>query len=198
MKFAVFASGYGSNLQAIIEAVGKKKIQAELALVVADQENARALQRAKDAGIKTQWIDPRKFPERESFDREAIRHLEDHQIDFIVLAGFMRILSGHFIDRYPGKILNIHPSLLPAFPGAQAIRDAFEARVSVTGVTVHFVEEKVDVGPIIRQEEVAISPQDTLECLEEKIHQVEHQLYPKVIELYVQGKIKSPNSHSKP
>ncbi len=189
MNFAVFASGHGSNLQAIIDALKKKKIKTRLALVVCDRKDARALQRAAKAKIPSVLIDPQSFPNRELFDREAVKHLEAARIDFIVLAGFMRILSPYFIKAYEGKILNIHPSLLPAFKGAHAIRDAFAHAVKVTGVTVHFVTEELDHGPIILQESLAVSSQDTLASLEKKIHGLEHKLYPKAIDLFARGRL---------
>ncbi|MFA5059517.1 MAG: phosphoribosylglycinamide formyltransferase [Candidatus Omnitrophota bacterium] len=188
-NFAVFASGHGSNLEAIIRAVKKGSIKARLALVVSDKSNAYALTRAKKANIKTLVVSSENFPDRESFDREVIKHLKDEKIDFIVLAGFMRILSAVFINEYRDRILNVHPALLPSFKGAHAIKDAFDHGVKVTGVTVHFVDEKVDNGAIILQQEVKVSPKDTLETLEEKIHRVEHKLYPQAISLFVRDKI---------
>ncbi len=190
MNFTVFASGNGSNLQAMIDAIKKKKIKANLAVVVSDNPNAFALKRARRAGIPTLVVEPKNFPDRESFDKEVAAHLRRAKIDFIVLAGFMRILSGYFIREYPHKILNIHPALLPAFRGAHAIKDAFEYGVKITGVTVHFVDEKVDHGPIVLQQEVRVSPSDTLKTLEKKIHKAEHRLYPQAVSLFVGGKLK--------
>lgn len=189
MRFAVFASGFGSNLQVIIDAVKRKKIRAELALVVSDKKDAFALTRARKAKIKTFVLDPKSFSDRESFDREVVRNLREEKIDFVVLAGFMRILSAYFVREYPHKIINIHPALLPAFVGGHAIRDAFEHGVKMTGVTVHFVDEKVDHGAIIAQGTVEILPKDTLKTLEKKIHRLEHTLYPKAIDLLTRGKL---------
>jgi len=183
-KFAVFASGRGSNLGAIIGAVANKEISAHLALVVSDQPEALALKRAQTANIPTAVFDRKKFNDRSSFEEAIHSELKKTGIDFIVLAGYMRILSPHFIDVYRNKILNIHPSFLPAFKGAHAIRDAFAAGVKETGVTVHFVDEEIDRGAIIAQEVVPISPQDTLDTLEEKIHKVEHKLYPQIIDQF--------------
>ncbi|HOW35514.1 MAG TPA: phosphoribosylglycinamide formyltransferase [Candidatus Omnitrophota bacterium] len=190
MNFAVFASGNGSNLQAIINAVKKGRVRANLKLVVSDNPSAYALKRAKKANIRSIVVEPIGFPDRESFDREIIKRLEQEQIDFIVLAGFMRILSPVFIRKYPHKILNIHPAILPAFKGAHAIKDAFEYGVKVTGVTVHFIDEKVDHGPIILQELVKVSPRGTLASLEKKIHAIEHKIYPKAVDLFARGCIK--------
>lgn len=189
MNFAVLASGNGSNLQAIIGAVRSKKIKAKLALVVSDRADAFALERARKAKIPTAVLNPKNFPDRESFDRMLVEQLFASKIDFVVLAGFMRILSPYFIQSFPQKILNIHPALLPAFKGAHAIKDAFEYGVKTTGVTVHFVDEQVDHGAIIAQEAVKILPKDTLVKLERRIHSVEHRLYPKVVALFAAGKL---------
>ena len=189
-KFAVFASGYGSNLQAIIDAVRKKRIRADLALVVSDRREAYALRRAEKAKIKTAYVNPEGFSDRESFDNEVLKYLKREHIDFIVLAGFMRILSRVLIDAYPHKILNIHPAMLPAFKGAHAIKDAFDYGVKITGVTVHLIDLKVDHGPIIAQEMVKIDKKDTLATLEKRIHTVEHKIYPKAIDLFATGRIR--------
>ncbi len=190
MNFAVFASGHGGNLQAIINAVKAKKIKAHLKLVVSDKVDAYALERARKAKIPCLGVSPKSFADRESFDRAILEHLKKHDIDFIVLAGYMRLVSGHFIDQYPDKVLNIHPALLPAFKGAYGIRDAFAYGAKVTGVTVHFVVEEMDAGAIIMQQAVTIGPKDSEESLARKIHRAEHQIYPKAIDLFARGKIK--------
>ena len=190
MNFAVLASGRGTNLQAIINAVKNRKIKAYLKLVVSDKKDAYALTRTRKAGIKNIFIDPAPFENREDFDREILKSMKNEKIDFVVLAGFMRILSPYFVRTFKNKILNIHPALLPAFKGAHAIRDALESGAQVTGVTVHFVDEKVDHGRIILQESVAIKPADTLKVLEKKIHAVEHRLYPMVIDLFARKRLK--------
>lgn len=189
MNFAVLASGNGSNLQAIIQAVKAKTIKAHLALVVSDRADAFALERARKAKIPTAVVNPNNFPDRESFDRMLVEQLRASRIDFVVLAGFMRILSPLFVQAFPNKILNIHPALLPAFKGAHAIKDAFEYGVKTTGVTVHFVDEKVDNGAVIVQEPVGILPKDTLAKLERRIHAVEHRIYPKAIAAFAAGKL---------
>ena len=190
MNFAVLASGNGSNLEAIIKAVKARKIKASLTVVISDKADAFALVRARKAKIPTVVVNPKDFPDRESFDRELVDHLRRASVDFVVLAGFMRILSAYMIKAYPNKIINVHPALLPAFKGAHAIEDAFELGVKTTGVTVHFVDEQVDHGAIIAQEAVNILPKDTLEKLKKRIHAVEHMIYPKVIGLLAAGKIK--------
>ncbi len=179
-NIAVFASGRGSNFAAIIKAAKKGKIKANLALLVCDNPQAGALKLAAKAGIKAVLVKK---------EAEIIRHLEKSKIDLIVLAGFMRILSADFVRKYKGRILNIHPSFLPFFKGAHAIKDAFDAGVKVTGVTVHFVDEKIDHGPIILQQAVKVGKKDNLGSLEEKIHKVEHKLYPEAIRLYLAGKL---------
>lgn len=189
MKFAVFASGHGTNLQAIIDAVKKGKIKAQLALVISDNPKAYALKRARKARIKSVFINPRVFTDRKSYDRQMLKYLRCEKIDFVVLAGFMRILSEGFVRRYQGKILNIHPALLPAFRGSEAIAEAFKYGVKVTGVTVHFVDVKVDSGPVIFQEAVGVKSDDTLATLAEEIHKVEHRIYPQAIDLFARGRL---------
>jgi phosphoribosylglycinamide formyltransferase-1 len=190
MNFAVMASGRGGNLLAIIKAVQAGKIHANLTLVISDKKDAYALERARQNNIPAVHINPKDFPDRESFDRAVVTRLRESKIDFVVLAGYMRLLSSHFIQQYPHKILNIHPSLLPLFKGTHAIRDAFESRPKETGPTVHIVVEEMDAGPIIIQEAIPVEPTDTLESLEEKIHRVEHRIYPQAIELFAQGRVK--------
>jgi phosphoribosylglycinamide formyltransferase 1 len=190
MNFAVLASGRGGNLKAIIEAEKSGFIKAHLNVVISDKKDAYALTHAREAKISTVYINPKDFNDRESYDRAVIENLREYKIDFVVLAGYMRLLSSYFIGQYPDKILNIHPSLLPAFKGTHAIKDAFDYGAKVTGPTVHFVSEDLDAGPIILQEPVRVDPQDSLETLEEKIHQAEHRLYPQAIDLFVRGKLK--------
>ena len=188
MNFAVFASGYGSNLQAIIH--NRQEIKANLTLIVSNNPKAFALQRAERAGIKTLVLSPNDYLNRQSYDREIIMHLKEENIDFIVLAGYMLILSSVFIKKFHNKILNIHPSLLTSFKGTHAIKDAFLYGAKVTGVTVHFVDEKMDHGPIVMQEALRMLPTDTVEILEKKIHAIEHRIYPQAINLFAQGKLK--------
>lgn len=190
MNFAVLASGRGSNLQAIIKAVKAGKIKAHLKVVISDKKDAYALEHARQADIPAVYIDPKDFHDREAFDRAIVERLRAFQVDFVVFAGYMRLVSSYFIQQYPNKILNIHPSLLPAFKGMHAIKDAFDHGVKVTGPTVHFVIDGMDDGPIILQESVRIDPGDTFESLKEKIHQAEHRIYPQAIDLFVQGKLK--------
>lgn len=190
MNIAVFVSGSGTNLQAIIDAVSRGEIKAKIALVVSDNKDAHALERAKKSGIETFILNPKGFVSRQVYDKEIIKELEKRKIDLIVLAGFMRLVSDYFIEKYKNKVLNIHPALLPSFKGTHGIKEASEYGVKKTGVTVHFVDEHLDHGPIILQETVSVEDNDTLKTLEEKIHKVEHELYPKAIQLFVDGKLK--------
>ena len=178
IKLAVFCSGFGSNFQAIIDAIHKKKLSASIALMVCDNPKAYALKRAHRHEIPVFLFNPKLFRDRKSYERLIIRILRGQKADLVILAGFMRILTPYFIGAFRNRVLNIHPSLLPDFKGAHAIRDAFEAGVKKTGVTVHLVTRDVDAGPILLQKKVEISKKDTLKTLESKIHRVEHQIYP--------------------
>ncbi len=190
MNIAVFASGRGSNFAAIIRAVKSGKIKAGLSLLVCDNPAAGAISKARRAGIEVALVKRKDFANKADFEAKIISCLEAKKIELIVLAGFMRILSNEFVMRFKNKIINIHPALLPAFKGAHAIKDAFEHGVKVTGVTVHFVDELIDHGPIILQQALRIEEADTTESLEKKIHKIEHWLYPEAIRLYAEGKLK--------
>lgn len=191
MNIAVFVSGSGTNLQALIDAEAKSLLgEGKITLVVSDKPEAFALKRAEEAGIKTFVLEAAGFSSREEYDKKIIEALKKEKIDLVVLAGFMRLLSPLFVDEYEGRILNIHPAILPSFKGTHGIRDAFSHGVKVTGVTVHFVNKELDDGPIILQEEVEIKEDDTEETLEERIHKVEHKLYPEAVRLFTEGKLK--------
>ena len=190
MNIAIFVSGNGSNLQALIDAEQSGNLSdGEIKLVVCDQPDAFAMIRAQKANIPVFLQEGEGYVSREEYDQAIIKRLKKDKIELIILAGFMRILSGHFVNEYKNKILNIHPALLPDFKGANGIKDAYEANVDVTGVTVHFVTEELDSGPVILQEKVPIEKDDTLEKLEEKIHKVEHEMYPEAVKLFVDGQI---------
>ena len=189
MNIAVFASGRGTNFSAIVRAVKKGIIKANLSLLVSDNPKAAVLTAAARAGIKSALLKRQDFTHKEEFENKIIQCLEEEKIDLIVLAGFMRILSPEFVQKYKGRILNIHPALLPSFKGAHAIKDAYEYGVKLTGVTVHFVDEEMDHGPIILQVPLRIKENDTLESLERKIHKIEHKLYPQAIKLFIEGKL---------
>ena len=186
MRVAIFASGSGTNLQAIIDAQIKT---IEIALVFSNKSDAYAIERAKTHNLPVEVIDHKSFESREDFDSEIVRILEPYNLDLVILAGYMRILSPELVRAYKGKIINIHPALLPSFPGINSARQALEYGVKYTGVTVHFVDEGVDTGPIILQSIVEIEDRDTEESLLQKIHKVEHQIYPEAIELVSSGQI---------
>lgn len=178
MKVAIFASGNGSNFQVLAESL---PAQAELALLFCDQPQAKVLARAQKLQVKTVCFSPKDFDNRQAYETQILAELKQAGIQWIFLAGYMRIIGETLLNAYPQRIVNIHPSLLPAFPGLHGIRDAFEAGVNETGVTVHYIDSGVDTGPIIAQERVTITEADTLATLETKIHQVEHRLYPQVV-----------------
>lgn len=190
MNIAIFASGRGTNFSAILRAVKKGIIKANLALLVCDNPKAKVLGKAKRAKIKIALVKKKDFSNPGDFEAKIVEHLEEGKIELIVLAGFMRLLSPDFIRRYKGRIMNIHPALLPSFKGAQGIKDAFDYGVKVTGATVHFVDEEMDHGPIILQQAIKIEENDTPESLEEKVHRAEHRLYPEAIRLYIEGILK--------
>ena len=191
MTLAVFASGNGSNFSAIIKAIKQHKIKVKLVILVCDKPGAFVIKRAQKAGVQVVLVSREDFLSRVDFEKAIISRLESYKVDLIALAGFMRMLSPAFVKKYHNRILNIHPSLLPAFKGGQAIKDALDSKASFTGVTVHFVDAKMDHGPIILQEQIRIRNSDTLVSLEKRIHGLEHKLYPQVIRLFVEGKIKA-------
>ena len=189
MNIAVFASGRGTNFAALLRAVKKGKIQASISLLICDNPKAQALARARRAGVKVVLVKREDFASRSDFEQKIIQHLKENDIGLIVLAGFMRVLGPDLVNGYKDKILNIHPALLPAFKGAHAIQDAFDYGAKITGVTVHFVDEKMDHGPIILQKSLELEEGDTLESLEAKIHKVEHKIYPQAVKLFIEGKL---------
>ncbi|MDO8535852.1 MAG: phosphoribosylglycinamide formyltransferase [Candidatus Omnitrophota bacterium] len=190
INIAVLCSGNGTNLQAIIDSVKDGYLPAKIALVLSDEKKAFALERAKNAGIETIGLDKKDYKTREDFDREIVGYLKKKNIELVVLAGFMRLLSPYFIKEYKNRIINIHPALLPSFKGARGIKDAIDHGVKVTGVTVHFVDEDLDNGPIILQKTVEVKENDTEETLLERVHKEEHIVYPEAIKLFAEGKIK--------
>ena len=191
MKIAVLASGSGTNLQNLIAQLHlDKNCDIEIVVVISDRKNAYALQRAKRAGIPQEIIKSQDFKNRIEFDAAIAKKIQDYDIDLIVLAGYMKLFQTPFVRQFQNKIINIHPSLLPAFPGANAIADTLAYGVKVSGVTVHFVDEGVDTGPIIAQGAVPVYEDDDEETLHHRIQIEEHKLYPQVIKNYAQGKIK--------
>jgi len=191
MNIAILASGKGTNFEAIVRAVKKGDIRnVQVKLLVTDREEAFVRKRARRLKIKEVFIDPSNFSFREDFEKALVRVLVREKVELVVLAGFMRILSSYFIKKFKNRILNIHPSLLPAFKGVNAIERACKYGVKITGVTVHFVDEKVDHGPIILQGAVKVKPGESPEDVEKKIHKLEHKLYPQAIKLLVEKRLK--------
>jgi phosphoribosylglycinamide formyltransferase 1 len=191
MRAVILISGNGSNLQSLID--NASKIDLEICSVISNKEDAFGLKRAKRANITTHFVDPNHFKSREDFDKKLITIIDEHDISLIVLAGYMRILSSDFINHFVGQILNIHPSLLPKFPGLNTHQKAIDAKEKYHGATVHFVTEELDGGPIISQEIIDIDSNETEASLAKKVLQKEHILYPKVIHWYTQGRLKLVN-----
>lgn len=189
LRIGVLASGRGSNLQAIIDAIEAGRLRSTLAVVVSDRADARALERARKHGAPALFMDPKAYPDREAFDRALLDVLQTHAVELVCLAGFMRILTPAFVRALPGRILNIHPALLPAFPGLHAQRRALEYGVKVSGATVHFVDEGVDTGPIICQAAVAVREDDTEETLAARILAEEHRIYVHAVRLFAEGRL---------
>lgn len=189
-RIAVFASGFGSNLQALIDYSGKNDLNGDIVLVFSNNKNAYALIRARKNKIKTVFMDPSSYNTRKHYDAKIIELLGKEKIDLVVLAGYMFILSHDFVNKFKYRILNIHPALLPSFKGAHGIKDAFDYGVRVTGVTVHFVDEGLDSGPIILQEALVIDQGETMEELEEKIHKIEHKIYPVAVKYFCEDRLK--------
>ena len=192
MKAVILISGNGSNLQSIID--HSDSIDLQISAVISNNKNAYGLKRAKIADIKTHFIDPIKFNTKENFDQELIKIIDSHGIELVVLAGYMRILTPLFVDHFSGKILNIHPSLLPKYPGLDTHKKAINSSDKQHGATVHFVTEKLDGGPIISQVVVNIEATDTELSLAAKVLDQEHVLYPKVIHWYTQKRLKLRNN----
>ena len=183
-RFAVLASGSGTNLQALLDAYPD-----DLVVVGGDRKGAFAFERARQAGVSVEHVDPRGFASREDYDRELAARLASHDVGLVVGAGYMRVLSPAFLERFEA-VINVHPSLLPEFRGLHAVRRALEAGVEETGVTVHFMAEEVDAGPVISQEAVRISPGDTEETLFARLHPVEHRLLVAAVADYFLGRVK--------
>jgi phosphoribosylglycinamide formyltransferase-1 len=189
LRIGVLASGGGTNLQAIIDCCQNGTLAAEIAIVISNNPDAGALDRAGRAGVPTLCINHRLFPCREEFDEAVVTALRDWQVDLVVLAGFMRIISPTFIAAFPEKIINIHPALLPAFPGLHVQQKAIDYGARFAGCTVHFVDGGVDTGPIIIQAVVPILPDDSADTLASRILEQEHRIYPRAIQLIAEGRV---------
>ncbi|MBI4637406.1 MAG: phosphoribosylglycinamide formyltransferase [Candidatus Rokubacteria bacterium] len=190
VRVGVLASGRGSNLQAILDATRDPDFPARVVVVISDREEARALERAAARGVPAVHLNSKDYADRDRYDRAIVGVLAEHRVDLVCLAGFMRILGPGLVHAFAGRIMNIHPALLPAFPGLAAQRQALEYGVKITGATVHFVDEGVDTGPIILQAGVPVRPEDTEETLSERILVEEHSLYPRAIRLFAEGRLR--------
>lgn len=189
INIAVLVSGRGTNLQAIINAVNRGAIDGKIEIVLSDNPGAYALKRAKRNDIKTRVVNYKNFSSKGEYEQEVMQQLDNYKIDLIVLAGYMRILGSGFIEKYRYRIINIHPALLPAFPGLNAQRQALKYGVKISGCTVHFVDEGMDSGPIILQKAIKVKQSDDEESLSKRILKYEHQLLPRAIQLFAQNKI---------
>ena len=189
VRVGVLASGRGSNLQAILDAASREDFPARVVVVASDRERAAALERATRAGVPAVFLNPKDFADRAAYDLALERLLREHGVELVCLAGFMRILTPAFVRAFAGRVLNVHPSLLPAFPGLDAQRQALERGVRVAGATVHFVDEGVDTGPIVLQASVPVHPDDTEASLSARILVEEHRLYPEAVRLFAQGRL---------
>jgi len=189
LNLAILGSGRGSNLVNLIEATKERKLPINIILALADKADAPCLEKATQLGVKAFSLLPKEFSNRADYDRALAQFLLDKGVDTVCLAGFMRILGSEFVSKFPGRILNIHPSLLPAFPGLNAQKQALEHGVKVSGCTVHFVDEGLDSGPIILQKVVSVLADDTVESLSERILVEEHKIYPLALELLAKGRL---------
>jgi phosphoribosylglycinamide formyltransferase-1 len=189
-RIAVLLSGRGSNFQALADSIASSRIpNAEIAIVLSNREGAPGIDRAKTRGMATRVI-PSKGLEREAYDRQVVAALNDHQVDLVCLAGYMRLLSPYFVASFPNRILNIHPSLLPSFPGLESQRQALEYGVKFAGCTVHFVDENLDAGPIVLQSVVTVKDDDTEDTLSARILQEEHRIYSEAVRMVLEGRYK--------
>jgi phosphoribosylglycinamide formyltransferase-1 len=186
-RLGILVSGRGSNLQSIIDAIAQRRLDAHATVVISNRADAAALARATAAGLDTLCIPPREYPDRAAYDRALAAALVDRDVDLVCLAGFMRLVGSPLLDAFPQRVLNIHPSLLPAFPGLQAQRQALDYGVRVTGATVHIVTPELDGGPIVSQAPVPVLAGDTVEMLSERILVEEHRIYPEAIQVVLDG-----------
>lgn len=189
LRIAIFASGQGTNFQTIADAVREGKLDVTIELLVCDKPSAPVIQRASQAGVDAFVFKPKDYPSREAYESEILKELQNRQVDLVILAGYMRILTPTLVEPYMGRMINIHPSLLPSFPGINAIGQALEHGVKVTGVTVHFVDGGLDSGPIIGQTAVLVTEEDDEASLTVRIQQAEKELYPEAIKLIAQGSV---------
>lgn len=189
LKIGVLISGSGSNLQAIIDAVREESLNVDIRLVISSRPDAYGLKRAEEAGIKTLALNKTVYADAQAANQLIADELRAAGCEYVVMAGYMRMVTNPILDAFPDRVINLHPALLPSFKGAHGIQDAFDAGVKVTGVTVHLANAEYDKGPIIAQRPVVIEEDDTVETLEAKIHAVEHKLYPEVLRIIADGRM---------
>ena len=189
IKLGVLLSGSGTNLQAIIDRINEGTLDATIELVVASRPSAYGLKRAEAAGLQTMTLSKEIYADPILADEVIATELKMHDVDYVIMAGYMRMVHAPLLATFPNRVVNLHPALLPSFKGAHAIQDAYDYGVKVTGVTVHFADDKYDCGPIIAQQALAIEEGWTVEELEEHIHEIEHQLYPDTIQLLAEGRV---------
>ena len=190
LKSGVLVSGSGTNLQAFIDEIAAGNLDAEIVLVVSSRPDAYGIQRAETAGIPTLVMNKTLYADPEAADAQIVAALKEAGAEYVFMAGYMRMVTPVMLKAYPNRVVNLHPALLPSFKGAHGIQDAFDAGVKFTGVTVHFANEEYDKGPIIAQEPVRVLESDTVDTLEERIHAVEHRLYPAAAQLIAQGRVR--------
>lgn len=189
MKLAVFISGTGTNMVAIHNAIKAGELDAAIELIVSSNDHAKGIQYAQNEGLDLLVFTPADYDDPEAVDARIVEALNERDIDYVAMAGYMRKVTPVLLDAYPNRVVNLHPALLPAHRGAHAIQDAFEAGDEVTGITIHFANEEYDKGPIIFQHEVPVLPDDTLDDLETRIHAAEHEYYPQVLQRIAQGEV---------
>lgn len=189
MKIAVLISGTGTNMVAIINAINAGELDASIEYVVSSNSHAKGIAKAREAGIDTVVFEPADYADPEAVDRKMVELFEARDVEYVVMAGYMRKVTSVLLDAYPNRVVNLHPALLPKHRGAHAIQDAYDAGDDVTGITIHFANEEYDKGPIIFQHEVPIDHDEPADTLEAHIHEAEHTYYPKVLQLIAQGKV---------
>lgn len=190
LRVGVLVSGRGSNLQAIMDASAAGRIDAEVAVVISDKEGAFALERARKAGIPAEYVNPKAFSSKEDYEKAIVGILNEHGVGLVCLAGYMRIVGRTLLEAFPNRIMNIHPALLPSFPGMNGQKQAFDYGVKFSGCTVHFVDGGMDTGPIIIQAVVPVLEDDTVDTLADRILEQEHRIYPEAIRLFEKGRLK--------
>ena len=189
ITLAVLLSGAGTNLQAIVDCINKEKLQADIKIVISNNENAFGLERAKENGLKSLYIGHQSFKDREAYDQKLVQVISKENVDFIVLAGFMRILGSNFVKSFPNKIINIHPSLLPKYPGLNTHKKVLDNKDKEHGVTVHLVDEGLDSGPIIGFMKLEVGKDANESELKNRIHKLEHFIYPKILSDLQKGRV---------